>query len=143
MNEVKLQTKLIKDLRKGGAYAKKWATQLSVGVPDIIAVVEGLTVFTECKFEKGWNKNTARTIKLSPKQMHELNALRDAGANVVVVVFAEIEGALYLAAFPSPRRSADGPGYEPFVVDRNTYLERARLWGKGEDMVGWLKENAI
>lgn len=94
LNEVKWQTKFIKRIRTEGGYARKWATQYTVGVPDLIAVLrhefESQCHFFEVKLEKNWFKNTNRTIDVSAKQLFELRSLQDAGANVAVVLIAHI-----------------------------------------------------
>lgn len=69
VKEVDWQTKLIEQIKRENGYGKKWATQWAVGVPDLILSIKdwGL-VTTEVKLEKGWNKDTVRTIQFTTKQ---------------------------------------------------------------------------
>lgn len=97
MKEVAWQSKIIKRLRSEGAYARKWATQYAVGVPDLIIVgMAGMnflqvsaSMFVEVKIEKNWGINTRRTINLSKKQIVEIAAIHKAGGIVRVMVVLE------------------------------------------------------
>ena len=87
MDELYLQRKIIEQMERHNGYGKKWKTDYAVGVPDLILshLKTGLVV-AEVKLEKDWNKNTARTIDLSQKQIFELQRIRNCGGRTAVLV---------------------------------------------------------
>lgn len=132
--EVEWQTKIIKRIRSEGGYAKKWATQYSVGVPDLVTVLNdeqsGLAAshFFEVKLEKSWFKNTSRKIKLSEKQKYEISALAKAGARVGVILLAHLHDDRDPSVVVVPSRLIQPK--EDLIVERNP-------------LVGWPRWSAL
>lgn len=85
MNELAYQSKLNAIIKQNGGYARKWATQFAVGVPDCIWVLNGVTAFVEVKMVSV-GPSFDRKIAVTPKQVHELTRLQQAGANALVAV---------------------------------------------------------
>jgi hypothetical protein len=69
--ETQWQSKILTRVRGEGGYGRKWATQYSVGVPDLITATQRGVLFIECKYEGDWNKATSRKIKFSEKQKEQ------------------------------------------------------------------------
>lgn len=146
VKEVDWQYKIIKKLRGEGSYGRKWATQLTVGVPDLVLSFkspffarEGLYL-CEVKLEKGWKKNTKRTIALKPKQADELNnALEASGRAFVLVVVYHGPLDVWLAPVPVP------PRREAMQITRDTLLDGAFKWSPennlSEYLTTWYGEN--
>ena len=86
-NELKLQKHIIKLLKKEGGTGHKWATEWTVGVPDLVLAhpKTGL-VLAEVKLETRWQSNTTRMIKLTDAQQIVLRRYSKAGASVLVLV---------------------------------------------------------
>ena len=105
MNEVGWQSKILKRIKKEGGWGKKWATSYTVGVPDLILSFEekGVCV-TEVKLEKDWNTNTKRTLKLTEKQLDNLNKIRDAGGlGFVTLVVDNGSREQWVSIYPAPK----------------------------------------
>lgn len=124
VNEVDWQTNIIKRLKKEGHYAKKWATQYNVGVPDLIlSFREYGAYFTECKLEKQWLKNTSRTIQYKPKQRDEAHNLLAAGSRafgIVIIHNGPTKVWICPTVMPKPR--------EQFQTELQTLLRCSYDW---------------
>lgn len=123
-NEVDWQTKIIKRIKKEGGYGKKWATQYNVGVPDLILIPNVWTsVFTECKLEKEWYKNTTRTIAYKPKQCVEAQEINKSGGiafGLIIIHNGPTQITLCPTPMPDPRRK--------FRTDLRELLRTAYDW---------------
>jgi len=76
MTEKQLQTKLIKILEKNGWYVIKFNDRYRAGIPDMIAIKCGRTVWIELKSDTG---------KLSGPQERTLADLAGHGAEVFII----------------------------------------------------------
>ena len=125
-NELSYQRKFIQVIKDHGGYAKKWSSTFAVGVPDLIVVFEGLTCFVEMKLEKGWNKNTKRTIDVTPIQESELKGIVYRGGGIAVVALVVEKGyndsAIALLAIQKPNDSG------VFQVERDEVLQHSVDW---------------
>lgn len=91
MIEIEWQRKIIEWVRGRGGHARKWATELAIGVPDlVVALPETGVVLAEVKRLVGVKTGFKRNVGLTPKQKHELNAFRYAGADVRVLAVVEM-----------------------------------------------------
>ncbi len=103
MNELAWQRKIIQRAGVRGGYGRKWASQYSVGVPDLILVHGGNVCFVEVKLEKVTAARYFRhTLKVTAKQEYELQRLRAAGAMafIVAVLYYGRAKAYLLPVFP-------------------------------------------
>lgn len=134
-NEVLWQTKLIKMIRNSGGYARKWATQYAVGVPDLVVSLRGLGLVTvEVKLLKKWEKNTERTLKLTPKQVHELNAINEGGGRAFVLVILEIDKGHGVArVYYPPKRQ------EKMTIRRQEFMHTAFDLKNTVGFTAWLR----
>lgn len=111
MIEIDYQRKIVKRLQEEGAYARKWSTQHTVGVPDLIIATSNFTFFDEIKLETDWYKNTVRTIGFTEKQKLEAEKINAAGGVAIgtVVLVNKVEGkatkrvTLHPVQMPHPR----------------------------------------
>ena len=78
MNERALQTKCLNAARNNGWWAAKFASPARRGVPDLVMIKDGRTVFVEVKHPDG-------TGRLSKIQILTIKAMRDCGAEVFVI----------------------------------------------------------
>lgn len=78
MNEPErlVQSKLIKGLERHGFWVQKVVGQSRNGLPDVVAVGHGMTIWIEVKRDKG---------RLSSRQISEINDMINHGAQVNVV----------------------------------------------------------
>lgn len=85
--ELDLQKRIIDRLKLEGGHGHKWATEWTVGVPDLVLAhsIFGLAL-VEAKLEVDWRINTTRTIQLTELQRLELQKYQDAGAKVACIV---------------------------------------------------------
>jgi hypothetical protein len=147
-SELKWQTKIIKRIRDEGGYARKWATQFAVGVPDLITIGAKPVgaMFIECKFEKDWNTKVTRTIAFTPKQKAEAVLINEWGVcfGLVVVHSPKLypfpHAILFPVVIPLPDQTLRmtplvGPGYswkstnEPLLQ----YLHNWRIENENPD----------
>lgn len=102
MKELDLQSRIIDEIREAGGWARKWASVLQTGVPDIIAVLPyGDTVFLEVKMVNRVDFDYMRykpLIKTTKLQERELKAIRKAHGESFVLLGVQTnkEGRLYL-----------------------------------------------
>lgn len=115
--EVDWQRSVIEAVKKAGGYGRKWATQWSVGVPDLVLVLPNAgAVFVEVKCARSGSPDFKRTVALTQKQKLELGRILDAGGKALVVVFAEVKGpSKPLRLFGVYRPPAAGPTSDLFV----------------------------
>ena len=129
MKETDIQAGIIKQIRGDGGHGHKWATDYAVGVPDLICGIPGLGVaLIEVKFEKKWDLNRARTIKMEPKQILEINKYRATGGVAFGLVAVEtmtdkllqlcpIKGTEYGRRYYRKELLVNSIDYHPGVVD--------------------------
>lgn len=85
MRELDLQTRIIKVIRNESGYARKWATQLQVGVPDLLIYLRPWgSLYAEVKLVK--RKSFTAKIDTTQKQVIELERLHQAGAMTCLLV---------------------------------------------------------
>lgn len=79
--ELKDQSDIIHSIREEGGYARKWATHFQVGVPDLVCAHPGVGNFLlEVKSVEIVDSVSAdEKLKVTPKQLHELEKYSDAG----------------------------------------------------------------
>ena len=89
VKELDMQRALIQAAREGGGWARKWASDSQVGMPDlIIKVPEFAVVFMEVKyhrgkFVRGWK------IPITSRQRSELVHWHNAGAHATIGVIED------------------------------------------------------
>lgn len=77
MKESKLEARLVRLVRQAGGLTYKFVSPGHTGVPDRIVITPGGRVwFLELKTERG---------RLSPRQVYQLERLRQVGANALAV----------------------------------------------------------
>jgi len=127
-DELHYQRQLNKRVVAMGGYARKWSTRFTVGVPDLIWVLDGRTAFVEVKLEHVTSLKFDRKLEITPKQALELAALRRAGANVAVAIVVKRENSrdafLVIKQPPEPREvlritGADLDNASPWVAPLN------------------------
>jgi len=110
MNELILQRLLIASTKRMGGYARKWATQLAVGVPDLIVVRNDHVLFLEVKYIRKVPVGFKRTINVTSKQAIELNAIATSckkHVRALVVVVADLpDGRIVVAMDPPNARES-------------------------------------
>lgn len=123
-NELVWQTKLLKQAKREGGHGNKWGAEFQVGVPDLVLATPctGL-VLVEVKLERVWNKNTERTIGVTPIQAHEMQKYHRGGGRVGVLVV--IEKGLDMFLWPMPFERVLN---EDFVVRRDAISNDLVLW---------------
>lgn len=90
--ELEWQRRIIKSAKKQGGYGKKWASQFIVGAPDLVLSFPQLgPLFMEVKLLRDVNQNIEwqRKLEVTKKQRHELQELRNAGADVLIGAVVE------------------------------------------------------
>ena len=102
MNEITLQRLLIKKMEQIGGYGRKWASAFAVGLPDLILIRNGKSLYVEMKYIKSTSEVFRRKVDLTPKQTLELNRIRDAGAKAVVAVVVDYVNDKYLLIMSPP-----------------------------------------
>jgi hypothetical protein len=100
--ETKFQDHIIKSYLAQGGAARKWATDLQVGVPDLIASLDGVGVhLVEVKHRPEWRRERAYGNPLDAAQIRVAREFVTGGALVVgavVIESPEAKGA-HLVAF--------------------------------------------
>lgn len=89
-DEIIWQRRIIKSVKNEGGWGRKWATQMTVGVPDLILALPHFGMFcAEVKLYQdaveGWNRRTGVT----EKQRHEINKINSAGGLGLVIGIVE------------------------------------------------------
>ena len=145
MNELDWQARIVKRIRDQGGYGTKVDTSNLIGRPDLLlATPEARMFMVEVKYEKDWNKNTMRTIGITPRQHEEIKLINDGGGTaLVLVVVSIVEPGRVMAQHYLALHNA-GIFHEP--VYRNRVLEgdeilddfRSILWHSKCDLRGYL-----
>lgn len=87
--EVEWQSKIVKRLRREGAYARKASSTYAVGVLDLDVIIPSLgNVKIECKLEKGLKSNWDRKILYTEKQKDEAANIVKAGGYALGLIIA-------------------------------------------------------
>jgi len=69
-SELKYQGHIIDSYKLCGGAARKWATQMMVGVPDLCCTLPGIGAhFVEVKHRPDWDRSKVYKNPLTPKQM--------------------------------------------------------------------------
>ena len=91
MNELDWQARIVKRLNDQGGYGTKIDTSNLMGRPDLLlATPEARMFMVEVKYEKLWNKNTMRTISITPRQHEEIRLINEGGGTALVLVVVSI-----------------------------------------------------
>lgn len=120
MNELTLQRLLVVSTKKMGGYARKWATQLAVGVPDLIVVRNDHVLFLEVKYIRKVAIGFKRTINVTTKQAIELNAIAancKKQVKALVIVVADLPDGRMIAAMDPPKAP------EPLILTHDMLLD--------------------
>lgn len=117
--EIRMQSALIKSIRKGGGRAKKTDGAHSSGWPDLfISYGTSETCFMECKRLVNWNTNRRRTLELRDSQCGFMNAWGKFYVWFLLGVFAEIDGEQWFTTYrPAWQEGRTHSGR--FSLDRN------------------------
>lgn len=102
MNEITLQRLLIKKMERIGGYGRKWASAFAVGLPDLILIRNGKSLYVEMKYIRSMSKTFKRKVDLTPKQTLELNRIRGAGAQTLVAVVVDYMDEKYIMMLSPP-----------------------------------------
>ena len=107
MKETDLQRVIRRTIAaQGHGYAMKWATDLMVGVPDLVCALPNVGMFLcEVKYERDWFTNTTRTIKLSDHQRVVGRRFTAAGAPWVLSVVSDRTGGRFIYTTADPEIS--------------------------------------
>lgn len=100
--ELKFQDHIIDSYKLAGGHARKWATDLQVGMPDLICSMLGYGChLVEVKHRPTWKRGGAYANPLTEKQKFECGKYKMAGAKVHGFVIVESTDALgsHLALF--------------------------------------------
>ena len=107
-SELDWQRRVIKSAKAQGGWGAKWATQWTVGVPDLILCLHHFGLFAmEVKLFDSVKPGWSRKIHTTDKQKHELNKINEAGGIGFVGVVAKYESsnkALLAAVDPEQER---------------------------------------
>lgn len=107
MNEITLQRLLIKKMEQIGGYGRKWASAYAVGLPDLIMIRNGRSVYVEMKYVKSTAEKFMRKVSLTAKQTIELNKLRSVGAKAVVAVVIDHKNERFVLIALPPANNED------------------------------------
>jgi len=100
-DEIIWQRRIIKSIKSKGGWGRKWATQMTVGVPDLILALPHFGMFcAEVKLfqnvARGWKRKTGVT----EKQRHEINRINSAnGLGLVIGIVEYKTNEKYIIAF--------------------------------------------
>lgn len=137
MNELGWQRKIIKSVRDQGGYGKKWSTQMTVGVPDLVLALPDVGLFLmEVKLFTGAKDRFSRKVDTTPKQRLELGRfIKGGGLAVVGVVVNWEKRGNYLVALP--------PDVEHLSADECVEKYPTRPWvaGTGFDVRHLMREH--
>lgn len=99
MNETQFKQKIRQDIRSTwkGAYTKAVSERFSSGFPDVIAVIEGKTIFLELKVcrTKSFNPETAVNL-FTPIQRKVLREIREAKGLAFGLIRHDSTGEIYV-----------------------------------------------
>ena len=109
--ELDWQRRIVKSAKAQGGWGAKWATQWTVGVPDLILCLRGFGMFAmEVKLFDSVKPGWSRKIQTTDKQKHELNKINEAGGIGFVGVVVKYESsnkALLAAVDPEQERLSE------------------------------------
>jgi hypothetical protein len=79
-NELEWQRRIVKSVKSQGGWGAKWATQWTVGVPDLVLCLPDHGLFTmEVKLFKDLKPAWSRQVGTTEKQKHALSSINAAG----------------------------------------------------------------
>ena len=89
--ETEWQRRICKRINVEGGYAKKWSSQYSVGVPDLIVIRFGATYFFEVKKIEvpDLDKPVSRKLGLTDRQHEEMRRIEEAEGRAWVWLVVE------------------------------------------------------
>lgn len=124
MSENTYQARIVKSIRMQGGFARKWASEYNIGVPDIIGAYKDLgPFFMEVKL---FNANIKdKKIGTTPIQRHTMEQMEAAGMLCMVVpIVVWTPGNFNIYAYrPDEKRiSQENMEVAPKVVNRNRKL---------------------
>lgn len=150
VSENEWQTRICKRIREQGGYAKKWASQFLIGVPDLIIICGEFKWFVEVKkIDCVESKPFKKRLNLTPKQRKEIQDIMESGGDAyVLVVFSVHEGTLKGKVVQSYIRMYKIPatGNEDLYVKDETFFDpqyNIPLWIKGVPWTNALSEPFI
>lgn len=135
MNEITLQRLLIKKMERIGGYGRKWASAFAVGLPDLILIRNGISLYVEMKYIRSMSKAFKRKVDLTPKQTLELNRIRDAGAKSVVAVVVEYMNEKYIVVLTPPDPQGSVEINSGMLVPNGTTCE---LWKHADRLLEYM-----
>lgn len=92
-NELEWQRRIIKSVKSQGGWGAKWATQWTVGVPDLVLCLPQPGVFVmEVKLFKDVKPRWSRQVGTTVKQRHSLSEINSAGGLGLVGVVVKYAG---------------------------------------------------
>lgn len=150
VQEIDYQRKIVKDVRAQGGHGKKWATQLTVGVPDLVLShhIWQEVALMEVKLFKDVKPRFRRKVGTTSKQQHELKSYWSAGGlSMVGVVVRYSPMSVYLCIVPWWHPHLDeeylikSPCCRPWDGKRQSFnvvdaVQSFRVIYAGERMVG-------
>ncbi len=94
-NELVFQGHIIDSYKRCGGHARKWATELMVGMPDLICALPGWGVhLVEVKHRPMWRLGRDYPNPMTDKQRYEAGLYRNGGGRVFGFVVVESDRAL-------------------------------------------------
>lgn len=116
--ELKFQDHVLKSYAIHGGHAEKWATQMTVGRPDIVGTLPRQSAhLCEVKHRPEWGLNVTYKNPLTPKQKQVLSRFSAGGAKVygmVIVGSTEAIGS-YLCLFDPLSTELSTNVYVPYT----------------------------
>ena len=99
MSENKFQARIVRSIRMQGGFARKWASEYNIGVPDLIGAIPTIgTFFMEVKlFNSGIIDKKIGTTPIQRHTMHQMEAAGMLCMVVPIVVYAP--GVFYTYAY--------------------------------------------
>lgn len=125
--ELKFQDHIIDSYKLQGGHARKWATDLQVGMPDLICAIASIGVhLIEVKHRPTWRRGGEYTNPLTAKQQFEASKYKGAGGLVFGCVVIEGQDAIgsYLAIFDPVRASVQLSRYVPYAPGSKYDMKR-------------------
>lgn len=128
--ELKFQDHIVDSYKLAGGHARKWATDLQVGMPDLICslLVYGCHL-VEVKHRPSWKRGGSYANPLTEKQKFECGKYKMAGAKVHGFVIVEGTDALgsHLALFDPTTPGVQLLQHVPYVAGKKFNI--AKLLG--------------
>mgnify|MGYP006423657611 CR=1 FL=1 len=128
--ELDWQRRIIQSTKAQGGWGAKWATQWTVGVPDLILCLQGLGMFAmEVKLFDSVKPGWSRKIHTTDKQKHELSKINEAGGLGLVGVVVKYDSGKRVSLVASdPGRERLGENHQlPMVEWHNKSFDVAEL----------------